>query len=82
MRWLFCAVVWAGSLLTAFLVASETRVGPVVIQLSYNHGVHMGDIAAFVVAIAFSSVVTGVSWVTRSRARPDSADSRDPSPVQ
>ncbi len=59
------AVVWVGATLFGLAVAATTRIGPVVLKVSTNHGIHFGDIAAFVgsyIAALFVTLVVLAFW--------------------
>lgn len=60
--WATAATVW---------VAAETAVGPVVVTLSHNHGIHAGDVLAGVLfyggAVAVVAATAGVQLVRRRR---------------
>jgi hypothetical protein len=73
MRWALCLVVWAVCLGAALLTAAKTKVGPIVIKFSPNHGVHLGDALAVALGVAVASLVTLAAWLTRSSraAHPD-----------
>lgn len=58
MRLLILAVVWGMAAAAALFISWQTRVGPVVYAVSQRHGVHLGDLAAFVVAAAWAGVLT------------------------
>lgn len=64
MRWFLCAVVWLLSAIVALAVASETRIGPILLQLSPRHGIHTGDVLAVMTAMAISSLFTLLVWRT------------------
>ena len=72
MRWWVCAAVWIVGMTVSLVVAAKTRIGPMVIQLSHSHGVHVGDILAVAAAVLVGIVVTAVAWVTRPRPTPPS----------
>lgn len=57
-RMLIIAVVWVGATLFGLAVAAATRIGPVVLKVSTNHGVHFGDIVAFVGSYIVALLVT------------------------
>jgi hypothetical protein len=59
-RVLACVVVWGAGAAGALLVASETSVGPVVLDLSTNHGVHAGDVLAVGMGAVVATATTGV----------------------
>ena len=67
MRWLLCALVWAVGMTGALYVASETKVGPLVVRLSRNHGVHLGDLVAVGTAAAIGVAATTAALLTRPR---------------
>ena len=52
------ALAWATAVAVSLSVAARTKVGPVVVQLSPTHGVHVGDVAAVAVGAAFATAVT------------------------
>lgn len=52
------AAVWVGATLFGLLVAATTTIGPTVLRLSYNHGVHLGDLVAFAGAYLVAAAVT------------------------
>jgi hypothetical protein len=69
MRWLaalllFCAATYAG-----LWVAAHTKVGPVLFVVSQHsrHGVHLGDIAAFVIAYTWAAMLTLVMLFPQRR---------------
>ena len=51
-------LTWAAATLFGLLVAAGTRIGPVVVNLSYNHGIHLGDLVAFAGAYLVAGRVT------------------------
>jgi hypothetical protein len=55
---LIIAVVWVGATLFGLAVAATTTVGPVVLELTSRHGVHFGDIVAFVGSYIVALLVT------------------------
>lgn len=59
-------VVWGVAAAFDLAVARWTKIGPVVLRLGHGHGVHLGDVAAGVVASTVAAVVT-VVIVRRSR---------------
>jgi hypothetical protein len=58
---------WVGATLFGLLVAAETRIGPPVLSLSYNHGIHLGDLVAFGAAYLVAAVVTYLVWPVQNR---------------
>ncbi|MCX6463598.1 MAG: hypothetical protein NTW05_08405 [Pseudonocardiales bacterium] len=51
-------LAWIGATLFGLAVAATTRIGPVVWNLSYNHGIHLGDVLAFAGAYLVAALVT------------------------
>ncbi|MDN5859455.1 MAG: hypothetical protein L0H84_12610 [Pseudonocardia sp.] len=64
---------WALAAVVTMAVARESTIGPVVLAVTRNHGLHAGDVAAFVVMSIFAMIVTiaaGISyWAASRRAR-------------
>ena len=60
-RFALVGTAWAGATLFGLAVAAETTIGPVLVSLSRNHGVHLGDVVAFGVAYLVALVVTVVA---------------------
>jgi hypothetical protein len=58
--------VWASSAAVVILVAATTDLGPVVLELSHNHGVHAGDVATAVLCAAAAVAVS--AWILLPRA--------------
>lgn len=50
--------VWAAATAFGLGFAAWTAVGPVVLMLSRNHGVHLGDLVALAAAYAEAAVLT------------------------
>jgi hypothetical protein len=46
-RRLVLTLAWALATLVGLLVAGETKIGPVLLTVSANHGIHLGDVLAF-----------------------------------
>jgi hypothetical protein len=44
--------IWVAATVFGVVVATTTEIGPVVLALSYHHGVHLGDLLAFGLAYA------------------------------
>jgi hypothetical protein len=63
-------LAWAGATLFGLLVAAGTRIGPIVVNLSYNHGIHLGDLIAFGGAYVVAGLVT-LSLITPRRVLVD-----------
>ena len=51
-------LAWIVATLFGLGVAATTRIGPTVLNLSYNHGVHLGDVLAFAGAYFVAALVT------------------------
>lgn len=60
-------LTWAAAAATVLFVAAETSVGPVVMSLSKGHGIHLGDVAALIVAVAVALMIT--AWIVVRNAR-------------
>ncbi len=73
MRWVVCGLVWIGAMMTSLLIASKTMIGPVVVQLSPNHGIHAGDVLAALIGVSVASLFTAVAWLTRPPRRSSAA---------
>ena len=59
---------WVAATVVVIGVAAETKIGPVVLPLSFRHGIHLGDLATMVVAYGAAILLT--AWaVERYRAR-------------
>ncbi len=57
-RAVLVVLTWIGATLFGLIVAVETRIGPTVLDLSHQHGVHLGDVLAFAAAYAVAALVT------------------------
>lgn len=64
---------WGVAALVTMAVSAETKIGPVVFTLTRNHGLHAGDVAAFLIMSFFATVVTvavaAKYWAATRRAR-------------
>jgi hypothetical protein len=58
MRWLAAVLLFCAATVAALWVSAETKVGPTVVVLDQRHGVHLGDVAAFVVAYTWAGMVS------------------------
>ena len=67
MRLLSLAAVWVVATGVALAIAWKTRVGAVMFSLTSRHGVHLGDIVAFVVAYVWAGVLSMALLVPPSR---------------
>lgn len=52
-------VVWGAATAFGLAFAELTKVGPVLLTVSYRHGIHVGDL------VAFAAAYTGAAFVTR-----------------
>ena len=68
-RWVLCGVVWLVAMVTSIYVASETKLGPVVLKLSHNHGVHLSDIFVVLFGAAIATAFTWAAWATAPSRR-------------
>jgi len=68
-RFVLCGVVWLVVMVTALYVASETKLGPVVVKLSYNHGVHLSDVFVVLLGAAIATAFTWAAWATSPSRR-------------
>jgi hypothetical protein len=66
-RWLAVLCLFAAATWVGFWVAAETKVGPILFVLNDRHGVHTGDIAAFVVAYTWAAMLSLVLLLPRRR---------------
>lgn len=64
-------VVWLLAAVVTLAVAADTKIGPVVLKITPNHGFHAGDVYTMLVMALFASVVTLVVlvryWFARRR---------------
>jgi hypothetical protein len=51
-------IVWILATSLALAVAATTKIGPIVLTLTPNHGVHLGDVIAFVLSYVAAAVIT------------------------
>jgi hypothetical protein len=51
-------VAWIAATLLGLAVAATTRMGPILVTITADHGVHLGDLLAFAVAYAAALVIT------------------------
>jgi len=61
-------LVWVGATVLVLAVAAGTKIGPIVVRLSYNHGVHLGDLLAAGAAYTLAALVTAALFVRRRQA--------------
>lgn len=52
------ACAWVGATLFGLAVAAGSTIGPIVVNLSQNHGVHLGDLVASGAAYLVALIVT------------------------
>lgn len=67
-RWPLLVVVWGLATAAGLWAAAATAVGPVILRLTYNHGVHLGDVVAFAFFYGAAAVVTGRIALTAVRS--------------
>jgi ABC-type sulfate transport system permease subunit len=64
---------WGVAAVVTLAIAGETKIGPVVVTLTRNHGLHAGDVAAAaimsLVALAVTVAVIAHYWKASRRAR-------------
>ena len=63
-RWIICTMVWIIAMVSSLYVASETRLGPVILPLSAGHGVHLSDLLVMLLGGAIAFTVTVVAVLT------------------
>ena len=70
-RWKMIALVWGVATLLGLLVAATTRIGPILVVVVRNHGLHLGDAVTFLVCYLIAAAIT--LWIVRSARfpRPD-----------
>lgn len=59
-RLVLVGVLWAAATVFGLAFAAMTAIGPIVLPLSRNHGVHAGDLVAFAAAY-----VLAAGWTLR-----------------
>jgi hypothetical protein len=57
-RFLLLVTTWGLATAAALLVSWQTKVGPVLAEVSHRHGVHLGDVLAFAVAWSWAGIVS------------------------
>ncbi len=57
-RWLTVAVIWSTAALLTLWVAEHLSIGPVVLTLGVDRGVHAGDLAVGVACAGVAAAVT------------------------
>jgi hypothetical protein len=65
MRFLLALGIWAAATAAALLIAWQTKVGAVIYKLSYRHGIHSGDVLAFLVAWMWATYLTAALYRRR-----------------
>ncbi len=58
-------LAWIGATVVVLVVAAGTKIGPIVVRLSYNHGVHLGDLLAVGAAYTVAALITAALFVRR-----------------
>jgi hypothetical protein len=69
MRFLLAAAIWGVATCAALFLAWQTKVGPVIYKVSYRHGIHSGDVLAFLVAWMWAAYLTIGLYRSTSRRR-------------
>jgi hypothetical protein len=76
-----CLCIWIAAVAGSLVVAAETTVGPVVVDLSHNHGIHLGDLLivalATLAATAASVVLVARRWASWAPRTPPDRDGAD-----
>jgi hypothetical protein len=62
-RILVTVAVWGLGALAVLVFAAERSVGRIVWQISQNHGIHSGDLAAAAFCTLVATVITLVVWL-------------------
>ncbi len=75
-RILVCLSVWVVAACGSLLIAARTTVGPVVLDLSHNHGIHLGDVVAVMGGTVWAAVVT-IAVLVPVREHPATVQSGD-----
>ncbi len=57
-RAVLIVVTWAAATMFGLAFAELTKVGPVLLTLSYGHGIHVGDLVAFAAAYSAAAFLT------------------------
>lgn len=64
---------WALAVFVTLAVAADTKIGPVVLRITTNHGLHEGDVVTLAVMSLLAAIVTVVVavqfWVASRRYR-------------
>ena len=69
-RGVLAVATWIVAAVLTLLVAAETSVGPVVLELTRRHGVHSGDVAFGLAAAGVASIVTHLLLAPLQNRRP------------
>lgn len=70
-----CAVVilsaWALAVVVTAAIATQTKIGPVVVRFTATHGLHAGDVRAILIMAICAAIVTVVmlTWCSLTRGR-------------
>lgn len=67
LRYLVALGAWAAAGYVALWFAASTKIGPVVANVSYNHGVHEGDVVVALAAAAVATLITVAAFARRPR---------------
>lgn len=52
------ATVWAVAVAAVLLFAHVTAVGPILVELTRTHGIHLGDVVFTLLAVAVAALIT------------------------
>jgi len=69
MRWVVAVCVSGVAWLAALYVMAQTEIGAIVVQVSQNHGLHVGDLVALAVAAVVTAISFGAAAALRARSR-------------
>ena len=75
---LIVATVWLVAVITAGLFSARTRIGPTLVTLSENRGVHLGDVVACGLGAGLALLATVVVLREARRAQPDDPQGAPP----
>ncbi len=68
MRTLCILISWGLATAAALFLSWQTKIGPVVAQVSHRHGIHLGDVLAFAIAWSWAGIVS-LALLSPSRRR-------------
>lgn len=56
-RWLRLIAIAIGLMVATMILAESTKIGPVLIELTPQHGIHVGDLLVAILAVAAFVIV-------------------------